>query len=153
MAAIQLANPIASANGVYKLHQSQQDSKRTASAMGAFPTSTAPSHLKLKRASTGRIDTVVISSGVPQTRTRLPVGVATPAQCAPIFKAPIQDELDLLLYDYHLLVNHASPEYILNTIRNPFCTARPNKSSRKGAHKAELQALQRCKTQVGTAPQ
>lgn len=65
------------------------------------------------------MNTVVLPVNTRKRKQATAIGVAPPKRAMPILKYKTKHPQNKLFYDYHLLLNHASPKTILNTIRNP----------------------------------
>lgn len=63
--------------------------------------------------------TVHVKASIPTKRIRQAIGLSTAPSRVKMRKCDIANKNDRPLYDYHLLLNHASPRQILKTINNP----------------------------------
>lgn len=113
--AIKLATPIARVdNGIFKLTLPRPND---ACAMGSRIPSKRTKRIPAITPRTP-LNTIVLPTNTKQRKPQNLVGISSATKCRPILKAIIADPSNRLYYDYHLLMNHASPRAILNNIRN-----------------------------------
>lgn len=62
---------------------------------------------------------VIIPPNNTRKRKTQPIGIGRPKEAKPTLKLDAPNEQRRLAYDFHLLFNHATPQVIMDTLRNP----------------------------------